>query len=119
MASSRVSTRAQIESRPEPERIEALLAAALATEAGEEQTSAHAAEASRLLTDHAFRLLHNQVAEIRQEAVAEHLGRLRAPPRFLGIFTACLAALLVFGCLGLFLIARPPLQAHLIAMFGG
>jgi hypothetical protein len=119
MALSRVSTRPHIESRPDPERIEEMLAGALAAEAGEPPSAIHAAEASRMLTDHSFRLLHNQVDEIRREAVAEHLSKLRPPPGFGTIFLACVAALIVAACLGLFLIARPDMQAHLIAIFGG
>ena len=40
-------------------------------------------DAAKALTDYAFRYLHNTVEQVRRDAVAEHLGRLRPPPGFL------------------------------------
>lgn len=117
MASSRAVPHAQ--NIAEPERVEVLLAQALAAEAGAEVDQSHEAEASRLLTDHAFRLLHNQLGEVRREAVAEHLAGLRPPPGFWRIFLAALLAALAAGAVGIFLIARPGLLAQLTAMLGG
>lgn len=119
MASSRAHPRAQTESGAPPERVEALVAQAIAAEAGEEMDHAHEAEASRLLTDYAFRLLHNQLAEVRRDAVAEHMAGLRRPPGFWTIFLASLLAALTTGGIGLFLIARPGLLAQLTAKLGG
>jgi hypothetical protein len=119
MASSRAHPRAQNESVTQPERVEGLVAQALAAEMGDEVDHAHEAEASRLLTDYAFRLLHNQLGEVRREAVAEHMAGLRPPPRFWTIFFASLLAALTTGGIGLFLIARPALLAQLTAKLGG
>lgn len=117
MASSRAVPHAHNEAQPD--RVEVLVAQALAAEAGEEVGQSHEAEASRLLTDHAFRLLHNQLGELRREAVAEHLAGLRPPPGFWTIFLAALLASLAMAAIGLFLIARPGLLAQLTAMLGG
>ncbi|HZH45152.1 MAG TPA: hypothetical protein VEY31_00815 [Roseococcus sp.] len=117
MASSRALMHARTDA--EPERVQVLVAQALATEAGHPLDKSHEAEASRLLTDHAFRLLHNQLAEVRREAVAEHLAGQRRPAGFWTIFGAGLLAALVVGLAGIFLIARPALLAQLTAMLGG
>jgi hypothetical protein len=119
MAFSRAHPRAQTETSTQPERVEGLVAQALAAEAGEELDHSHEAEASRLLTDHAFRLLHNQLAEVRREAVAEHMAGLQPPPRFWTIFFASLLATLATGGIAIFLIARPDLLAQLTAKLGG
>ncbi|MBY0336515.1 MAG: hypothetical protein K2X11_07870 [Acetobacteraceae bacterium] len=109
--------------RPREERLAGLVAFALATEAREaatdETVAARRREADRLLTEHAFRLLHNQVAEIRREAVAEHMAALRPPLGFWGIAAACGTALAVFGVVALWLIAHPGSLAALTALLGG
>lgn len=81
------------------ERMEALLAFALAAEAADpspppaELVARRRAEADRLLTDQAFRLLHNRVEEIRAIATAEALRGLRAPPGFVTLVLAVLVGL--------------------------
>lgn len=84
-------------------RLAGLLAFALAAEAEEAPAPAPEAvarrrrEAEGLLHDQALRLAHNRVAEIRAEAVSEHLGRLRPPPGFGALVAANLVALLAGG----------------------
>jgi len=109
--------------RPKEERLDALLAFALAAEAGQPATPgvivARGEEASRLLTEHAYRLLHNHLGEIRREAVAEHMAALRPPLGFWGVSAACLAACAVFGAGALWLIAHPTSLAALVSLLGG
>jgi len=100
-----------------PDRVAMLLAQALAAPAA--PGPAEQAEADRLLHDHAFRLVHNELHEIRREAVAEHLGALKAPPGFWTIAAACFTALLGFGLVLLFLAAHPATFGQLVALMGG
>lgn len=100
-----------------PDRVATLLAQAMA--APGVPGPAEQAEAERLLHDHAFRLVHNQLHEIRREAVAEHLAALKAPPGFWTIAAACFTALLGFGLILLFLAAHPAAFGQLVALMGG
>lgn len=110
-------------SRPPEARLEGLLAFALATEAGEgasaDTLAKRGAEADRLLTEHAYKLLHNHVSDIRREAVAEHMAALRPPLGFWGVAAACLAALAVAGLAALWLVAHPSALAAAISLLGG
>jgi hypothetical protein len=109
--------------RPAEERLVNLVAFALAAEAKDPPTddtlAARRREADKLLTENAFRTLHNQLAEIRREAVAEHMAALRPPLGFWGVAAACGAALLVFGLGTLWLVAHPGSLAALTSMMGG
>jgi hypothetical protein len=110
--------------RPPEARLEGLLAFALAAEAGDaaatpETLAKRGAEADRLLTEHAYRLLHNHVAEIRREAVAEHMAALRPPLGFWASAAACLAALAVAGLGALWLVAHPSALAAAVSLLGG
>jgi hypothetical protein len=94
-------TPAAFRSGREEDRLADLLAFAMAAEAGEPPTAESVDRLRRRagteLTDHAFRLLHNRVEEIRRDAVAEALGRLPRPPGFATIVVANLLALLLCG----------------------
>jgi hypothetical protein len=83
----------------EEERLADLLAFALAVEATEPPTPENVDRLRRRaqaeLTDHAFRLLHNRVEEIRREAVSEALGRMPAPPGLATLVIANLLALVL------------------------
>lgn len=92
------------------DRLERLVAEALAREAGTELAPAHADMARRLLAEHAFLHLHNRVAEIRREAMEEHMARLRPPLGFWGTVAATLLALALAGGLALFLASQPALS---------
>jgi len=85
------------------DRVVDLLAFALAAEAGDPPGPATVTrrreEAIRTMTDHAFRLLHNRVEEIRRDALAERLAALRPPPGLLTLVLANLVALGVVGAL--------------------
>jgi hypothetical protein len=89
--------------RPAPaeDRLPALLGFALAAEAGgplrPEEAPARRAEAERLLTEWAFRHLHNRLDEIRREAVAEAQARQPRPPGFATLLLANLVALVIAG----------------------
>ncbi len=104
-------------------RLAGLLAFALAAEAGEGATAdvlaRRGAEADRLLTEHAYKLLHNHVSEIRREAVAEHMAALRPPLGFWGVAGACLAAVAVAGLGALWLVAHPAALADAVSLLGG
>lgn len=109
---------------PRDSRLQGLLAFALAAEGGDavatpEVVRSRSAEAERLLTEHAYRLLHNRVDEIRRDAVAEHMAALRPPLGFWGVAAACLAALAVFGLGALWLVAHPQALASAVALLGG
>lgn len=73
------------------------VAFALATERGEpaapEVVERLRNEAAAALSTYAFRYLHNATEEVRRQAIAEHVGRLRPPPGFLRLLLANLLAL--------------------------
>lgn len=92
--------------RPDPagDRLPALLGFALAVEKAAvttplrvEDIPARRAEADRLLTEWAFRHLHNRLDEIRRDAVAEALARQPRPPGFATLLLANLLALALVG----------------------
>ncbi len=109
--------------RPRDARVEALLAFALAAEAGEgaspDTVARRGAEAERLLTEHAHKLLHNHLGEIRREAVAEHMAALRPPLGFWGVAGACLAAVALVALGALWLVAHPAALAAALSLLGG
>jgi hypothetical protein len=86
---------------PAEDRLPALLGFALAAEAGgplrAEEAPARRAEAERLMTEWAFRHLHNRLDEIRREAVAEAQARQPRPPGFATLLLANLLALAIAG----------------------
>lgn len=107
----------------EEDRLVDLLAYALAAEA---QVPATQPAIERLrgraaaeLADHAARLMHNRIEEIRRDAVAEHLGTLRRPPGFATLVLANLVACALAGAAALWLSTRPDLLARLLAWMGG
>ncbi len=75
-------------------------------------------EADAALGDHSIRYLHNNVEQIRQEAVAAHLGRLRPSPGFLRLVAANLVALAVAGGLAAWLWTRPEVRTALAGLLG-
>lgn len=117
------SPAAFLAARPKEARLEGLLAFALAAEAGEgaapDTVARRGAEAERLLTEHAYKLLHNHLADIRREAVAEHMAALRPPLGFWGVAAACLAAVAAAGLAALWLVAHPAALAAAVALLGG
>jgi len=72
-------------------------------------------EATVAATSFAFRHLHNTMAEIRQQAVAEHLAGLRKPPTFGAMVLAALLGSLPVAAAALWLAAHPE---RLAALFG-
>jgi hypothetical protein len=86
------------------DRLTGLLAFAMAAERREEASPETVArsqrEAEAALCDHALRYLHNNIERLRQEAVAEQIGRLRHPPGFLRLVAANLVALAIIGAAG-------------------
>ncbi len=104
------------------ERTTDLLAFAIATEKGLPPTpdgvERARQEADAALGDHSIRYLHNHVEQIRQEAVAAHLGRLRPPPGFLRLVAANLVALAVAGGLAAWLWTRPEVRTALAGLLG-
>lgn len=68
------------------------------------------------LNDHAFRLLHNQVAEIRRQAVEEEAAR---QPRRFGFFRAVLANLVAMAIAGLVILALIAFDPSLPAELAG
>jgi hypothetical protein len=108
-------------SAPEPEdKLIAQLAFAMAAEAGTPPRDADAIRSLRdraraALSDFAFRYLHNRVAEIRAEAVAEASAASRRGPSFLRLVLANLVALGLCGAAFAALTANP----HLIARLTG
>jgi hypothetical protein len=83
------------------DRLADLLAFAMAAEAGRPVTPDAVDRLRRAavaeLDQQAFRTLHNRVQEIRREAVAEELTKMRPPPGFLTIVLAVLVALVLAG----------------------
>lgn len=103
--------------RSEAQRTADLLAFAIATERGLASTPDTVEqvrrEADAALGDYALRHVHNSVEQIRREAVAEHLGRLRPPPRFPQLVAANLVALAIVGGLAAWLSTRPDMMTAL------
>ncbi|GGG25552.1 hypothetical protein GCM10010964_11890 [Caldovatus sediminis] len=103
--------------------VEAHEAAAAKGEAAAPLAAPEAAErwrdrATRELHDHAFRLLHNRVEEIRAEAVAEHLGRHPRPPGLAMLVLANLLALGLAAVAAAWLHGNPQVLARILAAFG-
>ena len=109
--------------RSDVERTADLLAFAIATERGYPRTPDAVERARRdadaALGDYSLRYLHNTVEQIRQEAVAEHLGRLRPPPGFVRLVTANLVAIAVASALAWWLGSRPEIRTALEGLLGG
>jgi hypothetical protein len=91
---------------PGGDRVTALLAFALAQEAGDGAAEARLpqrrAEAEKLLADWSFRHLHNHAETIRQEAVRGALAGMKSPPGFVTLVAAGFVAALLAGGLGWF-----------------
>ena len=108
--------------RSETDRTADLLAFAIATERGLAPTpdavERARREADAALGDYSVRYLHNNVEQIRQEAVAAHLGRLRPPPGFPKLVTANLVALALAAALGAWLWTRPEVRDALAGLLG-
>lgn len=109
--------------RSEVDRTADLLAFAIATERGLAPTpdgvERARREADAALGDYCIRHLHNNVEQIRQEAVAAHLGSLRPPPSFGALVLANLVALAAAGALGAWLWTRPDIRATVVGLLGG
>jgi hypothetical protein len=109
--------------RSDAERTADLLAYAIATERGLPPTpdaiERARQDANAALGDYSLRYLHNHVAQLRQEAVAEHLGRLRPPPSLIGLVIANLVALALAGALCLLAWTRPEVRAAAARLLGG
>ncbi len=105
------------------DRITGLLAFALAAERREEASPETVArcrrEAEAALCDNALRYLHNNIERLRQEAVAEQIGRLRPPPGFLRLVAANLVALAIIGAIGGWLALHPETLTGLAGRLAG
>lgn len=108
--------------RSESERTADLLAFAIAAERGLASTpdgvERARREADAALGDYSLRYLHNNVEQIRQEAVIAHLGRMRPPPGFLKLVASNLVAVAIAGALTAWLWSRPDVQAALAGLLG-
>lgn len=109
--------------RSQTDRTADLLAFAIAAERGLAATP-DAVELARREADaelgkYSIRHLHNTVEQIRQEAVAAHLGRLRPPPGFVRLVAANLVAIAIAGGLAAWLSTRPEVRAALSGLLGG
>ncbi|WP_137177903.1 hypothetical protein [Roseomonas sp. AR75] len=104
----------------EETRLRDLLAFGLAVQAGKppgpDGIDALRRKADADLNDHAFRLLHNQVAEIRRQAVEEEAAR---QPRRFGFFRAVLANLVALAIAGLVVLALLAMDPGLPAELAG
>jgi hypothetical protein len=108
--------------RSEAERTADLLAFAIAAErelpATPDGIERARREADAALGDHSIRYLHNTVEQIRQEAVAAHLGRLRQPPGFARLVAANLVALALAGGAAALAWTRPEVRTALAGLLG-
>jgi hypothetical protein len=124
-SSSNLATR--LAGLPAEERVVELLAFALAAEAGAAPVAEPAAAAMTqhrhaamtVLSEHAFRYLHNTIEQIRRDAVAEHLGKLRRPPGFARLVFANLVALGIGGLLAAWIALHPATFAGLAGYLAG
>lgn len=85
--------------------------------AGGVETLRH--EAAAQLSTFAFRYLHNQVEEVRRQAMAEQAARLRAPPGFLRLVAANLVALAIGSGVWAWAAANPDLVQRATAAIRG
>lgn len=96
----------------EDDRLRDMLTFAMAVETGKppapDGIAALRRKADADLHDYAFRLLHNQVEEIRRQAVAEQVDRAPRPPGFGGLVLANLTALALVGLLAVVTLALDP-----------
>ena len=88
--------------RPKDERLVNLLAFAMATETGglvltPDLVVKLREEAHAELATYTIRNLHNRVEEIRQQAIMDHVGRLKRPPGFIKLVLANMVALVLVG----------------------
>lgn len=108
--------------RSEVERTTDLLAFAIAVERGLAATpdavERARREADAALGDHSLRYLHNNVEQIRQEAVAAHLGGLPRPPGLLKLFFANLAAIAAAVAIAGAAWTRPEVRAFVSGLLG-
>jgi len=75
--------------------------------------------AQKILSEHAFRYLHNSIDQIRREAAAEQLARQPRPPGFGAMLLANLVALAIAG-LGIgWLVLNPATLAGLTGFLAG
>jgi hypothetical protein len=115
--------RAWLDGRPAEERVVDLLAFAMATERGLGATAdimqAQRDLAYSVLATYSIRNLHNRVAEIRQEAVLEHIGRFDRPAGFIKLVMANLLALTLAGGAAGMLYLHPETLAALAGLLPG
>ncbi|MDB5373130.1 MAG: hypothetical protein JWP04_1772 [Belnapia sp.] len=108
---------------PGDDRLTGLLAFAMAAERqadGSPETIARLKqEAEKALTEHAFRILHNNIETLRRDAVVEHLGHLPRPPGLLRLISANLVALALAGAAGGWLALHPQTLAGLTGLLAG
>jgi hypothetical protein len=108
--------------RSETDRTADLLAYAIAAERGlpptPEGIERARQEADAALSDHSIRYLHNNIEQVRQEAVAAHLGRLRPPPGFARLVAANLVALAAAGGLAAWAWTRPEVRTAVAGLLG-
>jgi hypothetical protein len=83
-----------------------------------EAVEARRPDAMRLLTDHAFRTLHNEVAALRRDAVSDSLAGRREGPSIWGMVGACFMALLLSSLLILWVLTQPERLAALVTALG-
>jgi hypothetical protein len=109
--------------RPSEERLVDLLAFGLATERGllasPDVIHAQREQAYAALATYSIRNLHNRVAEIRQEAVLDHMGRFARPMGFIKIVMANLLALILAGAAAGALYLHPETLAALAGLLPG
>jgi hypothetical protein len=107
---------------PDEEDVVLLTAYALAAAAHEvptpEAVEAKRHQAMRLLTDHAFRTLHNEVAALRRDAVSEFLAGRREVPSMWGMVGASFMALLLSSVLILWVLTQPERLVALVTALG-
>jgi hypothetical protein len=109
--------------RPAEERPVDLMAFALAAEKRQpltpEAIDRLRQEASAVLSEHAFRYMHNSVEQIRREAVAEQMARIARPPGFGTLLLANLLALLIAGLVAYWLALHPATLSGLAGLLSG
>jgi hypothetical protein len=99
-----------------------LTAYALAAAAREvptpEAVEARRNEATRLLTDYAFRTLHNEVTTLRRDAVSEYLAGRQESSGIWRLIGVCTVALMLSGVFTLWLVTQPERLAALVTALG-
>lgn len=83
-----------------------------------EAVEARRSDATRLLTEYAFRTLHNEVMTLRRDAVSDYLAGRREGTSIWRLVGACTVALMLSSVFVLWVVTQPERLAALVTALG-